>query len=102
MAAGKFKLLINYSKDILRVNIYFSFLVALLGGATNLNFLTTFISALVTGGFVFASYMYWRLRKHEYYFYYNKGFTWIGLVAYSWFLGGLLDSLILIVKSIIR
>ncbi len=102
MAAGKFNVLFTYFKDILRYNLPFSFLVALAGHATGLNFFTSFIAALVTGGYLFASYLYWRLRKHEYYFYYNKGFSWVGLIAYSWLLNGLLTSLILIVKSIIR
>jgi hypothetical protein len=102
MAAGKINVLFNYFKDLLRYNLPFSFLAALAGHATGWNFFTSFISALVTGGYLFASYLYWRLRKQEYYFYYNKGFSWIGLIAYSWLLNGLLASLILIVKSIIR
>lgn len=102
MTAGKLSVLFNYYKDILRYNIPFSFLVGLVGDATGGNFFTSFIAALVTGGYLFASYLYWRLRRQEYYFYYNKGFSWIGLVAYSWLLNGLLTSLILIVKSFIR
>jgi hypothetical protein len=102
MAAGKFYVLFNYFKDLLRYNLPFSFLIALVGDATGSNFFTTFIAALVTGGYVLASYLFWRLRKQEYYFYYNKGFSWIGLTAYSWLLNGLLACLIIIVKSIIR
>jgi hypothetical protein len=102
MTVGKFTILFNYFKDLLRYNLPFSFLVALAGHATGLNFFTSFIAALVTGGYVLASYLYWRMRKQEYYFYYNKGFSWVGLTAYSWLLNGLLASLIIIVKSIIR
>jgi hypothetical protein len=102
MAAGKLRVLFHYFKDLVRYNLPFSFLIGLVGHATGLDFFTSFIAALVTGGYVFASYLYWRMRKHEYYFYYNKGFSWIGLTAYSWLLNGLLASLIIIVKSIIR
>jgi hypothetical protein len=102
MIVGKFLVLFNYFKDLLRYNLPFSFLIALVGHATGLNFFTSFIAALVTGGYVLASYLYWRIRKYEYYFYYNKGFSWIGLTAYSWILNGLLASFIIIVKSIIR
>jgi hypothetical protein len=102
MAAGKFYVLFNYFKDLLRYNLPISFLIALVGHATGSNFFTSFIAALVTGGYVLASYLYWRMSKQEYYFYYNKGFSWIGLTAYSWLLNGLLASLIIIVKSIIR
>ena len=102
MNAQKLSLLFNYHFDIQSINIPFSFLAALVGYATGLNFLTSFIVSLVTGGYFLASYFYEKRRKHEYYFYYNKGFTRAGLIAYSWLLDGLVAFLIAIIKSIIR
>ncbi|MBS1602257.1 MAG: hypothetical protein JST42_06280 [Bacteroidetes bacterium] len=102
MKAGKFPLLLHYHLDIQRINIPYSFLAGLAGYATGLNFFTSFIVSLVTGGYFLASYLFDRNRKHEYYFYYNKGFSRAGLIAYSWLLDGLLALLIATVKSIIR
>ena len=102
MNAGKFSLLFNYHFDIQLINISYSFLAALVGYATGLNFFTSFIVSLVTGGYFLASYLFERGRKHEYYFYYNKGFSRIGLIAYSGLLNGLLAFLIATIKSIIR
>src|SRR5438552_2949016 len=102
MTAGKFRLLFNYHKDIQGLNLLFSFFIALAIHATGWDLLTSFILSLVTGGYFLASYVYERRRKHEYYFYYNKGFSRVSLITYSYLLNGLLASLILIVKSIIQ
>ena len=102
MNTGKLPLLLHYHLEIQSINIPFSFLAALVGYATGLDFFTSLILSLVTGGYFLASYLFERRRKQEYYFYYNKGFSRVGLIACSWLLSGLLAFLIAIIKSIIR
>lgn len=102
MNAGKFSLLFSYHLAIQSINVPYSFLAAMAGYATGLNFFTSFIVSLVTGGYFLASYLFEKRRKHEYFFYYNRGFSRLGLIAYSWLLDALLAILIATIKSIFR
>jgi hypothetical protein len=90
------KLYLLYNKSIIKTNILFSFVFALLclmvvNVDNSLNamihkLISCFILAMVTGGFLL-SVLYFNLtRKNEYYFYYNTGLTRTRLLLGAWFL----------------
>jgi hypothetical protein len=82
MLIARIKACLLYCKDLLPVNLAFSFLAALLGGSSGFSFWGTFCVSLVTGGAFLSAYFYGRQRGHQYYFFYNLGIAqWVLFVS---------------------
>jgi hypothetical protein len=88
-----------YCKDLLPVNLAFSFLAALVGASSGFSAWTTFCVSLVTGGAFLSAYFYDRQRGHQYFFFYNLGIARWVLYVSSAGVNILLAVLVLIIKN---
>jgi hypothetical protein len=96
------KLFLPYNKTILKINVIFSSVLAILtGGFIKIisdsaafedkdpesllhHIIRQFIVWLMTGGFFFAVYYFEIARKKEYYFYYNLGLSKVKLILIAY------------------
>jgi hypothetical protein len=96
------KILFHYYKSLHAFNIPFSLLMGFFGtlGDNGLKgFLLTFVISLFSGGFGLALYFYGRRYKHNYYFYYNKGFSKMKLIGLSYGINVVALIIYLVIKN---
>ncbi|SEW49760.1 hypothetical protein [Chitinophaga arvensicola] len=95
------KILFHYYKSLHSFNIPFSLLVSLFGliGPNKLeNVMQNFFISLMTGGFLLSVFFYGLVFENRYYFYYNKGYSKMRLITWSY----LLNLLPLLVYALIK
>jgi hypothetical protein len=94
---------LHYFRTIQRYNLLFSVVTALfayVGAERSIQaFLHTFWLSIFSGGFLLASFLYNLRHKRQYYFYHNRGFSKIRLMALSYLLLVPVLLLYLIVKK---
>lgn len=64
-------------------------------------FFRTFLISFFTGGYLLALFFYELRSRHQYYFYYNKGFSRGRLILLSYLLGLPVWGLCLMLKNIV-
>lgn len=93
------KLILLYYKELLSFNLPFSLIVGMLGLTTKNGFFQGFMLSFMTGGFLLSLYFYEKRYKAQYYFYFNKGFSRLRLIAYVYAVNMLLMLIYFIIKS---
>lgn len=96
------KILCYYYKSLHSFNIPFSVLLGcqgLLSSNKAEGFLRSFIVALFTGGFLLSVFFYGLKYEKRYYFYYNKGFSKIQLIGFSYLVNVVLLLTYRLIKS---
>ncbi|HEY4197992.1 MAG TPA: hypothetical protein VGM63_20765, partial [Mucilaginibacter sp.] len=88
------RVVFNYYKVLLSVNIPFSFVFGYLFGAT------AFAFTFCTFGLLISAFFFELYYKPRYYFYFNRGFSKFKLISYSFAANLLLTVLFVIILKI--
>lgn len=98
-------MLLHYYRSIQGFNFLFSCIAGALGmiggedrpGA----FFSAFLISFFTGGYLLALFFYELRSRQQYYFYYNRGFSRLRLILFSYLLGLPVIGLCLMLKNIL-
>ncbi|MCH7402240.1 hypothetical protein ACFOUP_18460 [Belliella kenyensis] len=77
------KNILLYYREINSFNLPFSILIGFLFLVLDENFLRGFMLSFISGGMFIALYLFEKRYKEKYYFYFNRGYSKLKLIAYT-------------------
>ena len=87
------RIVFNYYRILLSANIPFSFVFGYIYGVA------AFLMCFCTFGLLLSAFFFELYYKQRYYFYYNKGFSKLKLIGFSFLGNFILATLFLVIKN---